>query len=214
MGKKGKNKKRLMSGTDIALSILAALGGSVLFVTIVAVAGSIMSQDSVRSTTAEATSAQPSYYGTLPSRAPTQPPTPEPVESIGPNDMDTPEPAQTPPEATPDTLAPAPSRAPTPAGATTAQNTGPVVSIGPTAPPARQTQAPVQTGGTGTVRNNDDTYTHDFSNGRMLGTVNSDKYHYRDCRAAKTIPPENCVWYDSEDEAKADGRSRCGICWR
>lgn len=235
MAKKNK-KKRLLDGTDIALAILAALGGSVLFMTAVLVAGSIMFPDSGKRVTAEAPSAQPSYRGTLPSRAPTQAPTPEAVESIVPDVTDAPESAQTPSEAVHDapepansqasaqnntpspaaSKAPAPTttRAPTPARAPAAQNPGPVVSINPTAPPTRQTQAPAQSGNAGTIRNNDGTYTHDFSGGKMLGTINSDKYHYYDCRAAKTIPPENCVWYNSEEEAKADDRSRCGICWR
>ena len=224
MTKKGKKKKRLMSGTDIALAILAALGGSVLFITVTLVVGSIMFPETWERSTADAPSARPSYYGTLPSRAPAQPSTPEPVESIVPDHTSAPEPTPAPSEAVPDTSAPAPSQAQTqtpsssrtqaPTRAPTAQNPGPVASINPTAPPVRQTQTPTKTGNTGTIRNNDGTYTHDFSGERMLGTINSDKYHYYDCRAAKTIPPENCVWYNSENEAKADGRSRCGICWR
>lgn len=166
MAKKNK-KKRLLDGTDIALAILAALGGSVLFMTAVLVAGSIMFPDSGKRVTAEAPSAQPSYRGTLPSRAPTQATTPEPVESYVVGDTDAPGGTQTPSEAVPDTPAPAnsqaaaqnnapapaetqapttPTRVPTPTRTPAAQNPGPVSSINPTAPPARQTQAPAQTG--------------------------------------------------------------------
>jgi len=167
MAKKDKKKKRLLDGSDIVLAILAALGGSVAFMTAVAIVGSIMFPDPGR-VTAEAPSAQPSYRGTLPSRAPTKAPEPDIEESIAPTETDAPEPTQTPSEAVPDTpapaqsnapapartQAPAPSRAPTPTKAPTptpsrtpaAQNPGPVVSISPTAPPARQTQAPAQSG--------------------------------------------------------------------
>lgn len=136
--------------------------------------------------------AQPSYRGTLPTQRPTQ----EPVQTLGQRETDVP--AETDPNL--QTKDPSdPSVDPTDA---------------PQAPTALLTQAPEQSGNAGTIQNNDGTYTHDFSGGKMLGTINSDKYHCGDCRAAKTIPPENCVWYNSEDEAKADNRIRCGICWR
>lgn len=126
MARKDKKRKRLMAGSDIALSILAALGGSVLFMTIVAVAGSITFPDSGRRVTADTPSARPSYYGTLPSRAPTQAPTTEPVESFIPDDTSTPESVQTSSDVVPGT---------------------PAVSLNPTAPPVRQTQTPTQSGG-------------------------------------------------------------------
>lgn len=49
--------------------------------------------------------------------------------------------------------------------------------------------------------------------GSYLGSIESDKYHDHECRAAKKILPENEIWFASEDEAKASGYSRCGICW-
>lgn len=192
MEKKDK-KKRLLDGTDIALAILAALGGSILFMTAVAVAGSILLPDSGRRVTADAPSAQPSYRGTLPSRAPTRTPEPDIEESIAPDETDVPEPTQAPSEAVPDTSsptqsqapeqtntpaptrtqAPAPSRAPTTTRAPTptrtpaAQNPSPIVSLNPTAPPVRQTQAPAQSGNNTQV------------NGRTVYvTPTGDHWHY------------------------------------
>lgn len=131
-----------------------------------------------------------------------------------------PPPAQTnPPAAKQAPAQPVQTRAPT------AQNPGPVVSIQPTAPtappvqqtqrPAQQTQAPAQTGNQGGEGGNQSTYSRDNGvAGTFLGTVNSDKYHSGNCSAARRIPPENEVWYNSEAEARAAGRDRCGICWR
>lgn len=185
---KGKEEE----GGGLLVPILyAALGGIGGFLVILFIGVGIGAFDA-QGKTAGQPSAQPSYRGTLPTQRPTQ----EPVQTLGLEQTDSP--AET--ELYSQTQAP--SNPPVdPTDATQA-------------PTALPTQAPEQSGSAGTVRNNDGTYTHDFSGGRMLGTVNSDKYHYYDCRAAKTIPPENCVWYNSEDEAKADGRSRCGICWR
>jgi len=53
-----------------------------------------------------------------------------------------------------------------------------------------------------------------WPNGKLLGTVNSDKYHSHNCQAAKKIPAGNEVWYDSIEAAEADGRKPCGICYR
>lgn len=241
MAKKDKKKKRLLDGSDIVLAILAALGGSVAFMTAVAIVGSIMFPDPGR-VTAEAPSAQPSYRGTLPSRAPTKAPEPG-IEESAPTETDAPGPTQTPSEAVPDTpapaqsqapaqsdppapartQAPAPSRAPTPTKAPTpmpsrtpaAQNPGPVVSIDPTAPPARQTQAPAGApGGSGGSGWNTETFSRDnWPQGKFLGSVDSDKYHNSNCRGARRIRPENEIWFNSEDEARATNYSRCGYCW-
>lgn len=87
----------------------------------------------------------------------------------------------------------------------------------PTTSPSQQTPAPTQVGNGQTVPNNDGTYTHDFSGGRVLATMQSNNngdpvYHIKDCRAAKIIPPENEYWYESEQAAKNDGRRLCGYC--
>lgn len=52
-----------------------------------------------------------------------------------------------------------------------------------------------------------------WANGTYLGSKESDKYHDYECRAAENILPENEVWFSSEEEARAAGYSRCGICW-
>lgn len=240
MASKDKKKKRLMTGTDIALAILTALGGSVLFMTVVLVAGSIMFPDFGRGATADAPSARPSYYGTLPSRAPTQEPASEPTESIMPDDTSAPEPAQTPSEAVPDTPAPAPSqapaqtqapapprtqapstpapaRAPTPTRSPATQNPGPVVSINTTAPPTRQTQTPAQSGNQVEPVSGD--RTAKFSAGKALATTASNNnndpvYHTTNCRSAQRIAASDEYWYDSAQAAEAAGRRLCGNCAR
>lgn len=194
--------------------LIAAVAGFACFLIVLGVGGMVLPTQTAANPTAS-----PSNRGTLPTQRPstapgqtkepgTQEPSNPPVEPTK-DPPNTKPPAQTkPPEAT-QTRAPA------------TQDPGPIISVQPTvptSPPAQQTQRPAQTGsqggGSGTVANGDGTYTHDFSGGRMLGTINSDKYHCYDCRAAKTIPPENCVWYNSENDAIAASRSRCGICWR
>lgn len=231
-------KKRLLGGTDIALAILAALGGSALFMTVVLVAGSIAFPDFWRRQTADAPSAQPSYRGTLPSKAPTATATPAIEESIAPDETDVPEPTQAPSEAVPDTSsptqsqapeqtntpaptrtqAPAPSRAPTTTRAPTptrtpaAQNPSPIVSLNPTAPPVRQTQAPAQPG-------NQPTNSGSFANGQVLITTESNNnndlvYHTTNCRSAQRIPAGSRYWYDSAQAAEAAGRRLCGNCAR
>lgn len=54
---------------------------------------------------------------------------------------------------------------------------------------------------------------NNWSDGDYLGSLESDKYHNFECRAAKKILPENEIWFSSEESAKAAGYSRCGICW-
>lgn len=58
------------------------------------------------------------------------------------------------------------------------------------------------------------TYSHDFSNGRLLGSRESDKYHCKDCIAAQKILPGNEVWFDSTDNAAANNYKPCGICYK
>lgn len=243
MANKDKKKKRLMTGTDIALAILAALGGSVLFMTVVLVAGSIMFPDFGRGATADAPSARPSYYGTLPSRAPTREPTPEPTESIMPDDTSAPEPTQMPSEAVPDTPAPAPSqapaqtqppapsrtqapsapvptRAPTPTRGPAAQNPGPVVSINPTAPPTRQTQAPAQAGNQGGGGRGDADNFNAYNNpdqqqtaARYVLNTSTMKFHNPTCNDVARIARQNYAESNlSRDEIMRNGYSPCGHC--
>ena len=46
--------------------------------------------------------------------------------------------------------------------------------------------------------------------GRFVGSVNSNKYHWPDCSWAKKIAPQNQIWFSSETEAQAVGYVRCG----
>lgn len=222
---KKKDKKPGLSGGDILIAFLIALAGFIAFFTVALVAGSLLLPESWGRQTAESPSTQPSYHGTLPSRAPDPAATPLPVEPTGESDperiaepaQDTPAPTAAPPQ-TPETAqtqapAPAQTRAPTAAPSSApAQNPGPVAPINPTAPPVRQTAAPTQSSGNGGGNSS----TYDRSNwptGKFLGSAKSDKYHSHNCRAAANILPENEIWFDSEAAAQAANYSRCGICW-
>ena len=45
-----------------------------------------------------------------------------------------------------------------------------------------------------------------------VGSAQSDKFHYTDCRAAKKIKSYNLVYFDSREAALNAGYSPCGIC--
>ena len=45
--------------------------------------------------------------------------------------------------------------------------------------------------------------------GRFVGSVNSNKYHWPDCPWAKKIAPQNQIWFSSEAEAQTAGYIRC-----
>lgn len=237
MANKNKKNPHRLTATDIALAVLAALGGAIAFMTIALVAGSLLFPESWGRKTAEEPSARPSYHGTLPSKAPTSTPAPshtEPPEepSSEPTPEETEEPVRqtTEPTATPSqapqtqapaaqTQAPVQTRAPTPTPTPTRAPTVPVQTPAPvvTVPPVQNTPVPTQTGNAGTIQNGDGTYTHDFSGGRVLATRESNNnndpvYHTKDCRSAKRIPPENELWYSSAQAAQNDGRRLCGIC--
>ncbi len=47
---------------------------------------------------------------------------------------------------------------------------------------------------------------------QFVGSVNSDKYHYPDCRYATRINKENLISFADEDEAQEEGYSPCGVC--
>ena len=57
-------------------------------------------------------------------------------------------------------------------------------------------------------------YDREWKEGYLLGSRDSDKYHDRECSAARKITPENEIWFESEEAAKEAGYSRCGICNR
>ena len=46
--------------------------------------------------------------------------------------------------------------------------------------------------------------------GKFVGSINSNKYHWPDCSFAKRIAEENQIWFSSEEEAKSAGYIRCG----
>ncbi|PIV10035.1 MAG: hypothetical protein COS49_02725 [Candidatus Portnoybacteria bacterium CG03_land_8_20_14_0_80_41_10] len=45
--------------------------------------------------------------------------------------------------------------------------------------------------------------------GKFVGSVNSNKYHWPECSSAKKIAPQNQIWFSSEAEARAAGYTRC-----
>ncbi|HAS04570.1 MAG TPA: hypothetical protein DCR71_02240 [Dehalococcoidia bacterium] len=50
------------------------------------------------------------------------------------------------------------------------------------------------------------------SSGSYVGSIKSDKYHYPSCRYAKSILPENEIWFADAAEAQAAGYVPCGVC--
>jgi competence protein ComEC len=50
------------------------------------------------------------------------------------------------------------------------------------------------------------------SAGLYVGSIKSDKYHKPSCRHAKSIKPENEIWFDSVEEAKSKGCVPCAVC--
>jgi len=46
--------------------------------------------------------------------------------------------------------------------------------------------------------------------GKFVGSINSNKYHWPDCPSAKKISEENQIWFSSEEEAQSAGYIRCG----
>ncbi|CCO08288.1 ComEC/Rec2 family competence protein [Desulforamulus hydrothermalis] len=50
------------------------------------------------------------------------------------------------------------------------------------------------------------------STGKYVGSSTSNKYHYPDCRHAKTIQDGNKVWFKDTADAKVKGYVPCGVC--
>lgn len=48
--------------------------------------------------------------------------------------------------------------------------------------------------------------------GIYVGSINSNIYHYPDCRYAQRIKPENEIWFSSPEDAKAHGYRPCKVC--
>ena len=47
---------------------------------------------------------------------------------------------------------------------------------------------------------------------RVVGSKNSDKYHFTWCSGAKRIKEENKVWFETEAAAQAAGYTKAGNC--
>lgn len=48
--------------------------------------------------------------------------------------------------------------------------------------------------------------------GSYVGSIKSNKYHFPSCRYAKSILPENQIWFANAAEAQAAGYVPCGVC--
>ena len=48
--------------------------------------------------------------------------------------------------------------------------------------------------------------------GKVVGSVKSDKYHLPECPGAKQISEQNKVWFDSIEEAERAGYQPAGNC--
>jgi len=57
----------------------------------------------------------------------------------------------------------------------------------------------------------EEAYQGDYE-GRVLGSINSDKYHLPDCPGAKQINEKNKIWFDSPEEAEKAGYKPAGNC--
>lgn len=57
----------------------------------------------------------------------------------------------------------------------------------------------------------EETYQGDYE-GKVLGSVNSDKYHLPDCPGAKQISEKNIIWFDSIEDAEKAGYKPAGNC--
>lgn len=203
MANKNKKNPHRLTAADIALAILAALGGAIAFMTIALVAGSLLFPESWERKTAEEPSARPSYHGTLPSKAPTSTPAPshtEPLEepSSEPTPEETEEPVQwtSAPTGSPSrapqtqapsaqtqapvqTKAPAPTPAPTRAPTVPVQTPAPVVTV----PPVQNTPSPAQSG------NQNQSASTNQTGRTVYITPTGSKYHYdNSCNGGTYIP--------------------------
>lgn len=48
--------------------------------------------------------------------------------------------------------------------------------------------------------------------GKVLGSINSDKYHLPECPGAKQISEKNKIWFDSPEEAEKTGYKPAQNC--
>ena len=45
-----------------------------------------------------------------------------------------------------------------------------------------------------------------------VGSIDSNKYHYSDCRHAKKIKEDKQIWFKDVNDAKSQGYVPCGVC--
>jgi methylphosphotriester-DNA--protein-cysteine methyltransferase len=45
-----------------------------------------------------------------------------------------------------------------------------------------------------------------------MGSITSKKYHRLDCRYALKIKPENCIYFQSNEDAEGQGYLPCKVC--
>lgn len=210
------------------MGIRGRLKGVVLCVAFIGAMVTVPAKDTTR--TVDFPDGQPSYHGTLPSKAPIQTDPPASSEA----GADTSAPTQTPSESVPaesdpiqsqvpaHTIAPTPtpSKEPTPAETKAAQNSEPSVSLAPTAPPVRQTQTPAQSEnpGGGGQSNADNFNTWDNqdqqnTSAKWVLNISSMKIHYPSCSEVRRIAPHN---YRTSNESEAElisrGYTTCGRC--
>jgi hypothetical protein len=48
--------------------------------------------------------------------------------------------------------------------------------------------------------------------GKFMGSITSKKYHHLDCRYALKIKPENCIYFQSIEDAEGQGYLPCKVC--
>ena len=54
--------------------------------------------------------------------------------------------------------------------------------------------------------------TNIFTEEVYVGSVNSDVFHYSDCKWAKNIKSDNEIWFGSIEEAENEGYRSCHTC--
>lgn len=226
----GKKKEPYLTVGDVLVAFLVALVGGVAAFAIIAFAGYQLSgrQAMITETSDVSQTVQddtpPVAQVSVPNFSERQRAESQSVnqQTVLPNEPE-PEPAEAPvqqnstPEETP-SQATAPSQTQTTPQTQTQTKTQTNAKTPTTSSGQTQTNAPTQqtqaTGQSGNSDSNSTSYSREnWPEGKYLGSNQSDKYHWHNCRAASNILSENEVWFSSENEAKAAGYSRCGICW-
>lgn len=95
----------------------------------------------------------------------------------------------------------------------TKNNTNSATSENTAKPQGGNAQSEVNNGNSGSNQ----TSNLDWPEGKYLASKNGKKYHRTYCEKGMTgavnIKEENKIWFDSEEAAKATGRTRCDNCW-